>query len=441
MVRSDIFSQAQRGDPKAIAALMNHSLQRKQVTVRAALRAGCLTILATSRECPDARFMANFVRRGIDRLQPGQVNRVVIRGYAIGSIGSLWTAEFDPHSNAPPQISNIPQSGLPQTGQPAVRSTSSPRTQSPITSKVPERGRDRSSPPRSARPSRGSATQTATRPISKLPTTPTSKPSRSIRPTAKYSRSSKPQTALSIFLARLLNVLALLTFIVLSITIVILAFVSKIWTAEFAENTIYQIQFLGDLLRGLEAAEVFNIFVFAILGLGLGLATALAPRTFGVRVTASIGLIVLPFIFSISSLIRYQSWIREFSETEKLSPDQAIAQTDIYLQNKVDQAGFFGFYLHTAKYPGLPTTRIQMEQIDTLESQAADRLEDAFSTLLGSLPIKLELPQIFALCMWGIRIFYFLLALLTAIGNFLQSVRWADRLARRDETGERETLG
>lgn len=438
MVRSDIFSQAQRGDPKAIAALMNHSLQRKQVTVRAALGAGCLTILATSRECPDARFMANFVRRGIDRLQPGQIDRVVIRGYAIGTIGSLWTAEFDPKSNAPPQISNLPQSGLPQA-------TPVPRTQPPR-SQLPKRGRDRSSsPPRSARPGRATATQTAARPISQSPTKNTSKPSRSVQPNTtpntKQARSSKPKTALSIFLARLLNVLALLTFIVLSITIIILAFVSKIWTAEFAENTIYQIQFLGDLLRGLEAAEVFNIFVFAILGLGLGLATALAPRSFGVRVTAAIGLIVLPFIFSISSLIRYQSWIREFSETEKLSPDQAIAQTDIYLQNKVDQAGFLGFYLHTAKYPGLPTTRIQMEQIDTLESQAADRLEDAFSTLLVSLPIKLELPLIFALCMWGIRIFYFLLSLLTAIGNFLQGVRWADRLAQRDETGERETLG
>jgi hypothetical protein len=77
-----------------------------------------------------------------------------------------------------------------------------------------------------------------------------------------------------------------------------------------------------------------------------------------------------------------------------------------------------------------------MEQIDTLESQAADRLEDAFSSLLGSLPIKLELPQIFAICMWGIRLFYFLLSLLTAIGNFLQGIRWADYLARRDETAD-----
>ncbi|NJN62464.1 MAG: hypothetical protein HC795_13895 [Coleofasciculaceae cyanobacterium RL_1_1] len=57
------------------------------------------------------------------------------------------------------------------------------------------------------------------------------------------------------------------------------------------------------------------------------------------------------------------------------------------------------------------------------------------------MPIKLELPQIFALCMWGIRIFYFLLALLTAIGNFIQGVRWADYLARRTETLEHETLG
>jgi hypothetical protein len=135
-------------------------------------------------------------------------------------------------------------------------------------------------------------------------------------------------------------------------------------------------------------------------------------------------------------VIRYQSWIREFSQSEKLTEDQAIAQTDIYLHNKVNQAGFWGFYLHTAKYPGLPTTRIQMEQIDTLESQAADRLEDAFSSLLGSLPIKLELPQIFAICMWGIRLFYFLLSLLTAIGNFLQGIRWADYLARRDETAD-----
>lgn len=397
MVRSDIFSQAQGGDPKAIAALMNHSLQRKHVTVRAALRAGCLTILATSRECPDARFMANFVRRGLDRLQPQQINRVVIRGYAIGTIGSLWTAEFDPNSDTPPQISTIPQSSRPQTGH--------PQTGRPTKTQSAQRS------PRSSSPQRQSV------------------------------RSFKPKTALFPLLKRLLNILALLAFVLLSILTIGLAFGCKVWTAEFAENTIYQIQFLGDLLRGLEAAEIFNILVFAILGLGLGLVTAFVPRSFGIRTTVAIGLIVLPVIFSISSMIRYQSWIREFSQSEKLSDDQAIAQTDIYLHNKVNQSGFWGFYLHTAKYPGLPTTRIQMEQIDTLESQAADRLEDAFGTLLGSLPIKLELPQIFALCMWGIRIFYFLLALLTAIGNFIQGVRWADYLARRGETLEHETLG
>lgn len=397
MVRSDIFSQAQGGDPKAIAALMNHSLQRKHVTVRAALRAGCLTILATSRECPDARFMANFVRRGLDRLQPQQIHRVVIRGYAIGTIGSLWTAEFDPNSDTPPQISTIPQSSRPQTDRPQ---TGRPQTGRPT--KTPSTQRS----PRSSSPQRQSV------------------------------RSSKPKTALSPLLKRLLNILALLAFVLLSILTIALAFGCKVWTAEFAENTIYQIQFLGDLLRGLEAAEIFNIFVFAILGLGLGLVTAFVPRSFGIRTTAAIGLMVLPVIFSISSVIRYQSWIREFSQSEKLTEDQAIAQTDIYLHNKVNQAGFWGFYLHTAKYPGLPTTRIQMEQIDTLESQAADRLEDAFSSLLGSLPIKLELPQIFAICMWGIRLFYFLLSLLTAIGNFLQGIRWADYLARRDETAD-----
>ncbi|NJN62465.1 MAG: hypothetical protein HC795_13900 [Coleofasciculaceae cyanobacterium RL_1_1] len=320
MVRSDIFSQAQRGDPKAIAALMNHSLQRKQVTVRAALRAGCLTILATSRECPDARFMANFVQRGIDRLQPHQVNRVVIRGYAIGTIGSLWTAEFDPHSSAPPQISTVPQSGLPQTGKPAAISTSVPRTPSP-TSASKRQGRDRpASPLRSARPKSNSAPQNT--PQTAPPRRQSASPSRSSRPITQPARSPKPQTPLTKVLDRLLKVLSSLTFITLSIVTILLAFGCKIWTAEFAENTIYQIQFLGDLLRGLEAAEVFNIFVFAILGLGLGLATMLVPRSFGVRVTATIGLLVLPVIFSISSVIRYQSWIHEFSQTENLSEDQ-----------------------------------------------------------------------------------------------------------------------
>ncbi|TAF53653.1 MAG: hypothetical protein EAZ61_06710 [Oscillatoriales cyanobacterium] len=415
MVRSDIFSQAQGGDPKAIAALMNHSLQRKHVTVRAALRAGCLTILATSRECPDARFMANFVRRGLDRLQPQQIHRVVIRGYAIGTIGSLWTAEFDPHSDAPPQISTLPQSNRPQTGQPR---TGQPRTSQPT--KLPRSAR--------SQPPIGSSAQ----PRSIAPVTRRS--SGSSASPRQSARSSKPKSRFSPVLEPLLNILALLAFFLLSILTILLAFGCKVWTAEFAETTIYQIQFLGDLLRGLEAAEIFNIIVFAILGLGLGLVTAFVPRSFGIRTTAAIGLIVLPVIFSISSMIRYQSWIREFSQSEKLDHDQAIAQTDIYLDRKVNQAGFWGFYLHTAKYPGLPTTQIQMEQIDTLESQAADRLEDAFSALLGSLPIKLELPQIFAICMWGIRLFYFLLSLLTAIGNFLQGIRWADYVARRHDT-------
>ena len=211
----------------------------------------------------------------------------------------------------------------------------------------------------------------------------------------------------------------------LSAFVVICASATKLFTAFLSETSIYRIQFFGDLLQGIEAAEMFNILVFAILGWGLGFATVFVPRQFGVRVNTTIGLLVFPVLLSVSSVLRYHTWIDEFATTEKLTPIQAISQTDLYLNAKVNQTGFLGFYLHTAKYPGLPTTRVQMDEVDSLEEKAADRME----TMIGITPERLSLS--FAICMWGIRLFYLALSLLTGISNFTQGVNFADRLGQR----------
>ena len=330
MVRSDIFSQAQGGNPDAIATLMNHSLQRKQVTVRAALQAGCLTILATSREGPDATFMANFVRRGLDRLRPQQVDRVVIRGYALGGVSSLWTAEYDPRRNAPLEIISNPNETASTTRQPTTR------------------------PPLSGLSKTGGLSETGGSPKTEATSlrqrrSTTSRPATSRTATSRFAKAPR-------FAQQLLTGLAAIVFVALSVATVVLAFQVKQLTARFTEISLYQIQFLGDLLRGVEASEVFNVVVFAILGLGLGLATLLVPRDLGIRVNATVGLLALPAILSISSTIRYESWLDEFARAEELTTEQAIAQTDIYLQDKVDRTGALGFYLHTANDPGLPRT-------------------------------------------------------------------------------------
>lgn len=370
MVRSEIFSRARQGNADALAALMNHSLQAKQITVNVSVQDQSMVAIATGQTAPDRAFMVNFICRGLRKLEADSIRKVTIVGYLNGGTIPLWreTIQLDGNEETeyPPLFSEKPAS-------PPVSEARSP----------------------------------VAYPASLIP--------------IASRRRRQPPTLLS----RLKTLLGVLLFVLVSGVAIAVAALVKLLTALLAENSIYSINLLGDLFRGIEIVEVFNVLVFAILGLGLGVATAFIPRYLGIRLNALIIILLLPTLLSFGTIIRYDNWINEFAANEEISVTESRLKTDRYLYERIEETGIWGFYLHTARYPSLPLYVRQFEERDPLESDAVSRVERQ----VGMNPDDLSL--LFSVCMWGIRGFYFLVSAITVIGHFGQGIGLADRLSGR----------
>ncbi len=86
---------AKQGDPRAIAALINKSLQAKGIMIEASFVSGCLTLIAESREAPNQSFLVEFIRNGMTSLNPASVEKVIIQGKVVGKTVPVWHEEFD----------------------------------------------------------------------------------------------------------------------------------------------------------------------------------------------------------------------------------------------------------------------------------------------------------------------------------------------------------
>ncbi|MCC5899023.1 MAG: hypothetical protein EA395_00185 [Phormidium sp. GEM2.Bin31] len=381
MVRSEIFTRARQGNPEALAALMNHSLQAKQITVNVSVQGQSLVAITTGQTAPDQAFMVNFICRGLRKLEADSIRKVTIVGYLNGGTIPLWRETIQLDSQASREF--LPLEPVP------------PLTPAPL--------------PPSAPPSRP-----------RLPT--------SLTPVSRRRR--QPPTLVS----RLRTLGGVLLFLLVGGVSIAVASLVKLLTALLAENSIYSINLLGDLFRGIEIIEVFNVLVFAILGLGLGVATAFIPRYLGIRLNALVIILLLPTLLSFGTMIRYDNWINEFAANESISITESRLKTDRYLYERIETTGIWGFYLHTARYPSLPLYVRQFEELDPLESEAMSRVQ-------GSVGIDPDdLSTLFSICMWGIRGFYFLVSAITVIGHFGQGIELADRLSGRVQPPLEETL-
>jgi len=86
---------AKQGNPQAIAALINKSLQGKEVMVEASFMSGCLTLIAYSREAPEQSFLVELIRKGMMSLNPAFVEKVMIQGQVTGKSVPSWHKEFN----------------------------------------------------------------------------------------------------------------------------------------------------------------------------------------------------------------------------------------------------------------------------------------------------------------------------------------------------------
>ncbi|MEM9006888.1 MAG: hypothetical protein AAGE59_25590 [Cyanobacteria bacterium P01_F01_bin.86] len=189
------------------------------------------------------------------------------------------------------------------------------------------------------------------------------------------------------------------------------------WTAE---RFIYTLPMVGGLLKSLELMEVSNVVVFAILGVGLGAFTLWLPKQWPLLIKAIPLAIGVPLVFLSSYIVRYHVWIQQVAVTSELLPAQAAQVTNNLLLEATGHEGLRGFFEYTVQVPILPT--------DLSALQAVDRDDKWFRSELtrysGVEPGIFS--RVFRFTGWGIRLFYTLLAVITAIIYFTKGLVWAN---------------
>ncbi|MGE5659605.1 MAG: hypothetical protein ACM37W_23670 [Actinomycetota bacterium] len=206
-----------------------------------------------------------------------------------------------------------------------------------------------------------------------------------------------------------------------TIVIVALAIAIKYLAIPLADKFLYTIIILGLLLKGIEIIELLNILVFSIVGMGFGVATVLLPTQIGRQVSAALLITIVPFIFFITPIVRYNNWIETIGVNESIPPMQAEALTNSFLKRKVGIPGFMGFYLYTAQFPVLPTKQTEMNDRERLEKSVNSK----FVQLTGIPPTVVSWTM--AICFWCIRIFYFAIAAIATIAHFREGLRIVKR--------------
>ncbi len=187
-----------------------------------------------------------------------------------------------------------------------------------------------------------------------------------------------------------------------------------------AERFVYTLPILGGLLKSLELMEVTNVVVFAILGVCLGAFTFWLPKNLGLWVKVLPLVVAVPLVFTTGYAVRYHIWIRQVAAQSELLPIQATAVTDALLQESTGSSGLLGFFKYTVQVPILPTDLRSLQTVDQDDKFFRSELT-RFSGLEPGL-----FSTLFTITGWGIRVFYILLTLITAIIYFAKGIVWAN---------------
>lgn len=91
---SNLLDRAKQGDPKAIAALMNRSLQPKGILVKTELQGQCLEVFLEALDTPDQPTLTAYIRRGLENLRLRSITTVRVYGHKTGNEQPAWSDEF-----------------------------------------------------------------------------------------------------------------------------------------------------------------------------------------------------------------------------------------------------------------------------------------------------------------------------------------------------------
>jgi hypothetical protein len=109
MAQQNILALAKQGNPKAIAALINRSLNSQGITAKVERREECLHILLESEQLPNRKALVAFIRKGIMGLGVPSINIVKIYGRQLGTDSPTWKQKIELRINfaatSAPQLS------------------------------------------------------------------------------------------------------------------------------------------------------------------------------------------------------------------------------------------------------------------------------------------------------------------------------------------------
>lgn len=91
----NLLELAKQGDARAIAALLNRSLEPKIITVKVFLKDGCLSIFLEANQTPNQQVLTSFVYKGLTSLGITSIKTVKLYGRQKGSDFPDWQQQFN----------------------------------------------------------------------------------------------------------------------------------------------------------------------------------------------------------------------------------------------------------------------------------------------------------------------------------------------------------
>jgi hypothetical protein len=105
MTPQEVLSVAKQGNPQAIAALMNRTLQPQGITAKAKLTDGCLHVMLESVTVPNKAALVPYVTKGLRGLNIEAIKRLVVYGRIPGDDAPAWSDQVK--MGAPEIISSM----------------------------------------------------------------------------------------------------------------------------------------------------------------------------------------------------------------------------------------------------------------------------------------------------------------------------------------------
>lgn len=151
MTQPHVLELAKQGDPQAIAALMNQSLQPRGMTARVEREGSLLEVVLEADRIPNREALSTFVQKGISNLGVESIQAVRIIGQQTGASFPAWMHELD---LGPARFDADAQSAAPLEAQPAVAIDPTPEVGMSLASEsdLPESDLPESALPESALP-------------------------------------------------------------------------------------------------------------------------------------------------------------------------------------------------------------------------------------------------------------------------------------------------